>query len=194
MDVPADEHTPGLERYRDYLVQLARLGTDPQLRDKIDLSGVVQQTLLEAHQAAHGRPAFSVEQTAAWLRRILTNNLCDEIRRCTSRVRDVRRERSLEAHLDDSSARAEAWLAADDTSPSLRAERGELLLRLSAALARLPEGQRTAVELHYLQGLALADVADQMGRSQSAVASLIFRAVKAVRQLLDAGEGGAPDP
>ncbi|HMP18101.1 MAG TPA: hypothetical protein PKD72_13840 [Gemmatales bacterium] len=39
------------ERFRSYLFRLAQQGLDENLRAKVELSGIVQQTLLEAHQA-----------------------------------------------------------------------------------------------------------------------------------------------
>jgi RNA polymerase sigma-70 factor (ECF subfamily) len=177
-----------LERFREYLSLLARLQLGSRLQGKVDLSGVVQQTLLEAHQAIRRLGDHNEAQKAAWLRQILANNLRDAIRKCSAAVRDVGRERSLEAALEASSSRLEGWLAADQSSPSQRAMRQEQLLALADALARLPADQRQAVELHHLQGWPLAEAAREMGRSKGAVAALLFRGLQKLRGLL-AGPG-----
>ncbi len=180
---PADR----LERYRAYLALLARLQLDERLQGKADLSGVVQQTLLEACQASDKMPQQEHE-IARWLRRILANNLRDEVRKLYAQARDAAREQSLEAALEASSLRIEGWLAAEQSSPSQRASRNEALLRLAAALADLPQDQRHAIELHHLQGLSLAETAIHMQRSKGAVAALLFRGLKSLRTLLGGAE------
>src|SRR5262249_9122421 len=129
MDQPPRGDGPDLERYREYLRTLARLQIDDRLRGKLDLSGVVQQTLLEAHQARAKLRGLNEAQLAAWLRRALANNLTDEARRLGAQVRDVGREWPLPQALDESAARLEAQLAAKQSSPSHQAARQEDLLR-----------------------------------------------------------------
>jgi RNA polymerase sigma-70 factor (ECF subfamily) len=180
-----------LERFRAYLGLLARLEVAPRLRDKVDLSGVIQQTLLEAHvelEREAGRPRSEAE-TSAWLRSILSHNLADELRRLTAGKRDIRREWSLDAKLDQSASRVEVWLTAHHSSPSQRAMRHEDILRMTESLARLPDGQRRAVELHHLEGWPLAQIADELGTTKAAVAGLLHRGLKAMRLSLVRQDG-----
>jgi RNA polymerase sigma-70 factor (ECF subfamily) len=187
-----DDRGRALEGFRDYLHLLARLQLSPGLRGKVDLSGVVQQTLLEAYQSLGPLGEHGAALQTAWLRRALANNLHDEVRKLATAARDVKRERSLEVALDESSARLEGWLAAEQSSPSAHVVRQEQLLRLAAALARLPEAQRQAVELHHLQGLPLSEVASQLGRTKGAVAQLLFRGLRTLREVLGDENEGAP--
>lgn len=180
-----------LERFREYLALLARLQLDARLLGKVDLSGVIQQTLLEAHQALDRSTDRNLAVRAAWLRQILANNLRDEVRKLHTAARDVERECSLEAALDVSSERLGSWLAAKQSSPSQQVIRQEELLDLAVALARLPADQRQAVELHHLKGCPLAEIAGQMGRSKGAVAQLLFRGLKRLRELLAEGKESA---
>lgn len=176
------------ERYRRYLLLLARLHLDARLRSKIDPSDVVQQTLLEAFQKRDDLRADGEPAVAAWLRRILANNLADAARAFDRAKRRVGLEVQIRSALEQSSVRLESWLAADHSSPSEQASRNEDLLALADALAELPEAQREAITLHHLQSWPLAKVAGLIGRSQPATAGLVHRGLKALREKLRALE------
>jgi RNA polymerase sigma-70 factor, ECF subfamily len=186
---PATEETGGtLERFREYLHLLARLQLDSRLQAKLDASDLVQQTLLKAHQAQGQFRGRSTAEQAAWLRQILANTMANAVRDLARAKRDIALERSLEASLNDSSSRLEAWLAADQSSPSQQAERNEEMLRLAEALARLPEAMREALLLRHCQGLGLTEISQQLGRSRAAVASLLRRGLKQLREHLQGQE------
>jgi RNA polymerase sigma factor (sigma-70 family) len=63
-------------------------------------------------------------------------------------------------------------------------ERQERLVRLAEALAALPDDQRRAVELKHLEGLTLVEVARCMGRTVPAVAGLLQRGLRGLREHL----------
>jgi RNA polymerase sigma-70 factor, ECF subfamily len=188
----AHEPPRPLEKYREYLSLLARTRLDPRLRGKCDASDIVQQTLLKAHQSLDQFRGRSEGELAAWLRQILANHLTDAMRAFGPGRRDLAREQSLQAGLEESSARLEAWLAADQSSPSQHAVRQEQLLRMSRALAELPDDQRQAVELKHLHGFSVEEVGRQMNKSKAAVVGLLFRGMKKLRLLLEEPEPGEP--
>ncbi len=185
MDPHADLPIQDLERFRDYLAMLARLQVSPRYRAKIDLSGVVQQTMVEAWRAGAKLQEYAEAHRIAWLRNALANNLTDAMRKLGTAKRNIAQERSLADDLHQSSLRLEALLASPQSSPSQQAVHHEMLLRLPQALAQLPENQRLAVELHHLKGRTLAEVADELGCSKPAVAGLVHRGLQKLRALLD---------
>jgi RNA polymerase sigma-70 factor (ECF subfamily) len=128
--------------------------------------------------------SMTADHQAAWLRRALACNLADEVRKLGTAMRAVSREKSLEQVIDESSARLEAWLAADQSSPSEQTIRNEQLLLLARALAQLPDDQRLAVELHHLRGRPVAEVARELERSEGAAGALLARGLNKLRKLL----------
>jgi RNA polymerase sigma-70 factor (ECF subfamily) len=172
------------ERFRAYLRLLAEARLRRADWPGIDPSDVVQQTLLDAHKD-RGRFRGSTDaEWLAWLRRLLACNLADAARILGRAKRDAARVRSLEEALEESSARLELWLAAEQSSPSERAERNEAVLRLAEALARLPEPNRRALVLRHCQGMSLAEISAELGRTPQAVAGLLKRGLAELRELL----------
>ena len=168
-----------LDRYRGYLLFLAR----SRLRSvpgKLDASEIVQDVLLKAHRCRDRFRGQTEGEWRAWLRRILANAIADEFRRLAN-------EPKILHSLELSSLRLEQWLAADHTSPSGRADRDEQLLQLADALAQLPEYERAALEMRYLQEppVPLAEIAQRLNRPTAhAVADLLARGLKKLRNVM----------
>lgn len=172
------------EAYRDYLRLLARMQLNARMRTKLDASDLVQQTLLRAIGSLDEFRGKTPEEEAAWLRQILLNELVDECRKYGAAKRNVNLEASLEQELSRSSAQIERWLVSQDSSPSQKAQRNDEMFELAGALAKLPDDQREAVELHHLNGLPVSDVAELMGRSRPSIAGLLRRGLGALRETL----------
>jgi RNA polymerase sigma-70 factor (ECF subfamily) len=178
-----------LERFRSWLGFLARLQVEPRLRAKFDASDVVQQTMLEAVRAWASFRGGTEAELAAWLRQILARVLLHERRRVEgAQRRDLGREVSLEQALAESSRRLGDLLAAPDTSPSERAGRHELELRLADAMAKLPTDYAEVILLRNIEGLSHDQIARRMGRGSGAVRMLWVRALARLRQELDLAE------
>ncbi|MHB8862163.1 MAG: sigma-70 family RNA polymerase sigma factor [Pirellulaceae bacterium] len=184
MALGAEGNDRRLDRFRSYLRLLAEMHLDHRLLSKLDPSDMVQETLLQAHRALHQFRGQTDGQMAAWLRQILARKLAHAARDFSREKRDLQRERTMQGAVDRSSARIEAWLAAEHSSPSQKLQHQEGLLQLCEVLRQLPESQREAIRLHYFEGCTLATIAERLNRTPSAVAGLLKRGLSALRNQL----------
>jgi len=168
MGVAVQDSAPSLEKYRNYLLVLARSLLHPHLQGRLDASDLVQETFLRALRGLHSFVGTTEGQWVAWLRTILRRVLLDELR-----DRDP-----------DTTSRVESWVADDQTSPSQQAQRHEEAIRLADALIQLPKRQRQAIELQKFGGLSLAEIATHMHATEAAVAGLLKRGLHELRGLL----------
>jgi RNA polymerase sigma-70 factor (ECF subfamily) len=175
-----------LELFRGYLSLLARTGLDPSLRGKADPADLVQETLLKAHTSFGQFQGQTEGELAAWLRRILINQLNDFMRGYhQTEARQVGRERSLDEMLNDSSAALVGLLVGGGPSPSESAERREMALVLAEALAELNEDHREVLVLRSLEERDWDETARCMNRTVGATRMLWARALKALRPVLE---------
>lgn len=131
------------------------------------LDDVVQETLITVHRMRHTfDPARSYD---AWLNAIASRRAIDALRRGGRRDRrELHDEFVLERHA-----------AGDDAS--VATEREQRARHLHAAVARLPPGQREAVEQLGLRERSLREAAELTGRGTGALKVNLHRALKALR-------------
>jgi RNA polymerase sigma-70 factor (ECF subfamily) len=178
-----------LQLYANYLKLLVLAQLENNLRARVSPSDVVQETFFEAHRDFLQFRGQTTAEFAAWLRRILVNNLSRVVEQhILAEKRDVRREVSLErlaTALEQSTARLEAVLPDPGSSPSAGAHRRELEIMLADQLAELPIDYRDVIVMRHIESLPFDEIGRRMDRSSGAVRMLWLRAVKMLRERLD---------
>jgi RNA polymerase sigma-70 factor, ECF subfamily len=152
-----------------------------QTRDAARAEDLVQQTLLQMHRA-RGRFIRGADVTP-WAFAIARRLLIDGMRRRKHEVLVDTDEQAGEALVSTAAA-------ADDL---VHAQ--ELATRFQRVLAGLPETQRVAFQLVKQEGLSVAEAAQILGTTVSAVKLRAHRAYEALRAVLgdDADEGDEAD-
>lgn len=166
-----------LDQFRPQFNEWAARQIRGRIRRRLDESDLAQQTCLQAVGQFEQFQGKDVEQFLAWLKRIHERNVIDAIRfHHQAGQRAVSRE--------SSHAGRPPSVAARGTSASQRLVRGEQRLGVAVALAQLPDDQRRAIELRFQQHYSLSQLAEELERSEEAVAGLLKRGLKKVRLLL----------
>ena len=176
-----------LDRFHNYLRLLAETSIGRMLCGKVDAADIVQETILRACERFAQFQGSTEAELAAWLRQILTTT-CSDIWRhyVLAESRQITRERSLDAILDQSSLALGNLLAASGTTPSQAAQRRDLGVVLADALADLTDEHRQVVILRSLRECPWDEVAHQMQRSVGAARMLWVRALKELRPRIEA--------
>ena len=171
-------------QYRGYLHFLAKQLLSTHYNGKLDQSDIVQQTLLKAFAKQAQFQGQTEAEMLAWLRQILARTVAHATRELHSKKRDIKREQSILADLDASSTRLESLLAGKEATPSQNVMRKDQIRIVAAAIESLPEEQRRIVILRYWEEKSLREISTLLGKSTSAVAGLLHRAMKKLRGLL----------
>jgi RNA polymerase sigma-70 factor (ECF subfamily) len=164
-----------LEGCRQYLELIADAEVGSDLRAKMGVSDLVQETFLEAQKDFSRFGGASRGELLAWLRQILLYR----ISRLYGRYRHTQKRRLAREFSAGQTSQdiLEQLFDSEQTSPSgyaMRAEKVELVRR---AIDRLPTASRNVVLLRYRDRLNFSEIATKLGRSPDAVRMLWHRAI-----------------
>jgi len=146
------------------------------LRDESLAQDAVQEAFLTLWRSAAATFVPERAKASTWLLTLVHRRAVDLVRR-----EERRRVEPLEGAAEPTveSAEASAWL---------RLERE----RVQAALRRLPDQQREAIELAYYGGFSQSELAERLGQPLGTIKSRMFAGLSRLRELLDEGlEEGA---
>ena len=178
------------DRHADGVHAVAlRLTSDRQLAEE-----VVQETFLALwNRAELFDPALA--SLATWLRTIARNRTVDRLRAAGRRPPLV----PLPGHGDAEDADVgfdrvgvDAVViggAAPDPGPEAAAEAAESTAAVGAAIAGMPEDERTVILLAYREGLTQAEIAERLAWPLGTVKTRTRRALARLRAVLEAEEG-----
>jgi RNA polymerase sigma-70 factor (ECF subfamily) len=186
--------------YRNYLRMIVRTGLGPRLRERLELSDVVQEALVEVVRQF---PQFTGQNEAAlvgWLRRLVGQKLAD-LGRYHSRTKrtgagttlplDAPFEPGGQARAADGGGRLLDMLSLSQTSPSEVASRRELIVLLADALDALPEQEADILWLHHADGLSFEAIGERMGLSRKSARGIWARGLKRLKRSLEGPPGGS---
>jgi RNA polymerase sigma-70 factor (ECF subfamily) len=174
-------------KHRDRLRQMVALRMDGRLSARVDPSDVVQDAFAEAtrqladYLRRRPLPFYPWLRNLAWQRLVQLHRL-----HVKSQKRSVEREQPWAAGKlrGDSMCRLAERLVAEDTSPSQRIIRDELLQRVQDAMSRLRPDDREILVLRHLEQLSVEETAAVLSINVGAAKARHFRAIQRLHSYL----------
>ena len=167
----------------DAFAELVYLFQDPvfnfcyrMLGESGEAEDAAQETFLRVHKNLHRYDTARPFKT--WLLSIASNHCIDRLRK----------RRMQLVSLDDEPTAAALALSSNDPSPEQAALQVELRDAVQVLLQQLDEHYRLAVIYRYWYGFSYAEIAREMGTTESAIKSRLHRARKRLGELLDSAD------
>lgn len=178
-----------LARHRESLHRMIQLRMDQRIKRRVDVSDVVQDVLIEANRRLQDYLANPVMAFHLWIRQIAKDRLIDAHRRHrVSAKRSIDREQPMVLHgaVDQSSLEIAGQLCDPRMTPAAAATQAELALHVEAAITRLGESDRDIILMRHYEQLSNGEIAAALGLTEPAASMRYLRAIRRLRELLDA--------
>lgn len=157
---------------------------DPVMRSKIEPEDILQQVYLEAFRAIGQFQYQGKDSFLRWMYAILDRKLIDEHRAMRAERRDVRREVKTGPSGGQQTTFVDLMtrVMATGGTPSQAVRKEEALGVLGACVATLPEHYRMVIQMRFIEGRSVSDVAQRLKRSIGSVHMICHRALRQLRE------------
>lgn len=188
----ADAIAEVFSHHRDKLQRMVRFRLDRRLYGRVDTADVLQDVWLETSRRIEDYTSNPAVPFFVWVRQLAYQIIIDLHRRhLGAQKRNVSQEVSIGKSNCDTSVSIAAQLAGNLTSPSNVAMRGERLARLREALDGMDEVDREVLALRHFEELGNNEVAEILGIQKTAASNRYVRALKRLKQVLEADSESA---
>lgn len=166
-----------LQNY-NYLLDHIRRALPNWLAEQMDAEDILQDVHVNVFRHTSEFRGTSLQSFQAWLRSIADNQLRDKLRGATRKKRqgDRRRVRYAERPGHSSLIEFVQLLSADGRNPRSEVAAHEAVHAVQVGIAHLPEDQRRAIELRYVEGKSVPETAEAMHKTPGAIRGLLHRA------------------
>ncbi len=176
-----------IERHRMQLCGFIRSITGTRLLSVVEVDDLLQEVSTAAITGLESAPLDDYEPMQ-WLQQVARRRVVDAHRfHFDAKRRDAGRQQTIHADGDaaDKAVGIEHMLVASMTSASAAMSRDVRMDRMQQAIAALPDEQRTAIRLRYVDGLPTKDIAKQLGKTDVAIRVLLSRSMRSLEKQLE---------
>jgi RNA polymerase sigma-70 factor (ECF subfamily) len=177
-----------LEAHRGALLVYVSRRLGDLLRRRIEPEDIVQETATAAFRS-FASTNLAARDPFGWLCYLADQRIVDAYRaQVRSKKRSAAREvRPVAPPTDTGRQSFFQMLQASITTPSQACVRNEQQQRVFRAMETLPDDQRAALRMHFLEGLPSKEIAARLGKSDAAVRVMLSRSVRRLRGFLGDG-------
>ena len=177
-----------MDRHRNSLRRMIQLRLDQRLMQRMDVSDVIQDVLIEANRRLTDYLNNPVIPFHLWIRQIAKDRIIDAHRRHrVSAKRSIDREQPQpgKGPFDQSSIDLANQFRDKALTPAAAATQRELAQQIEAAVQMLRDNDREIILMRHYEQLNNQEIAQSLGLTEPAASMRYLRALKRLREIIE---------
>ena len=177
-----------MDRHRNSLRRMIQLRLDQRLMQRMDVSDVIQDVLIEANRRLADYLSNPVIPFHLWIRQIAKDRIIDAHRRHrVSAKRSIDREQPQpgKGSFDQSTIELANQFRDQALTPAAAATQRELAQQIESAVQMLRDNDKEIILMRHYEQLNNQEIAQSLGLTEPAASMRYLRALKRLREIIE---------